>query len=48
MRAQLEAADGTKLKWVFDDENAMKATKKLFKSEGIKGVELVYVPKPKK
>eukprot|EP00611_Tribonema_gayanum_P023986 TRINITY_DN5170_c0_g1_i1.p1 TRINITY_DN5170_c0_g1~~TRINITY_DN5170_c0_g1_i1.p1 ORF type:complete len:352 (-),score=-26.23 TRINITY_DN5170_c0_g1_i1:160-1092(-) len=42
---QLEAANGTQVQWVFQNENVMKATQKLFKENNISGIELIYKPK---
>jgi RHS repeat-associated protein len=42
---QLVAADGNRIRWTFENENVMNATKNLFEKEGIDGIELIHVPK---
>ncbi|WP_429941006.1 Tox-REase-5 domain-containing protein [Agrobacterium vitis] len=37
---QIEAAGGKKIKWLFSDEESARATEKLFKEEGIKGISV--------
>ena len=44
---QIEAANGTKIQWFFENKAAMDATKKLFEKEGIKGIELINKVVPK-
>lgn len=41
---QIGAANGTKIQWFFENKAVMEATQKLFKKEGIKGIELIYKP----
>ncbi|WPO78022.1 RHS repeat-associated core domain-containing protein [Flavobacterium sp. KACC 22761] len=41
---QIGAANGTKIQWFFENKSVMEATQKLFKKEGIKGIELIYKP----
>jgi len=43
-KRQVNAADGTKIQWVFNDEASLNATKALFKSEGISEIECVLKP----
>lgn len=44
-RRQLGAVDGNPIRWVFEDEKVMNATKELFEEEGITGIELMHLPK---
>ncbi len=46
-RRQVEAADGTKIQWFFENNSALKATQKLFEEKGVKGIELIYKSTPK-
>lgn len=44
-RRQLQAADGNRIRWTFENEDVMNATKTLFEENGIEGIELMHVPK---
>jgi len=41
---QVEAANGNKIQWFFENKSVMEATKKLFQKSGVKGIELIYKP----
>ena len=41
---QLNAANGTKIQWFFNDEVSLNAVKDLFKNEGITDIELILKP----
>jgi len=40
-KRQIGAAEGTKIQWFFENKKVMQATQKLFKENGIKGIELI-------
>ncbi|WP_420386236.1 pre-toxin TG domain-containing protein [Roseivirga sp.] len=42
---QLKAADGAKIQWHFENKSVMEATQKLFKEQGIEGIELIHTPR---
>lgn len=39
---QLDAAGGAKIQWHFENKSVMEATQKLFKKNGIEGIELIH------
>lgn len=39
---QIAVANGTKIQWFFENKAAMQATQKMFKDQGIKGIELIH------
>lgn len=43
-RRQIAAADGNRIRWVFQNENVMEATRVLFEQYGIDGIELMCIP----
>ena len=42
---QLKAAEGTPIQWHFVNEEVMKATQRLFKENGVEGIELIHTPR---
>jgi len=46
-RRQLKAAGGNSIQWHFENKSVRDATERLFKKEGISGIDLKYTPKKK-
>ena len=44
-KRQIEAANGASIEWNFSNKKSMEATQKLFKENGIEGIDLKYNPK---
>ena len=41
---QIRASEGASINWYFSEEVSMNATKSLFQSEGIKGINFIFEP----
>ena len=41
-KRQLNAADGAPIQWHFENKVVMEATQKLFKEQGIEGIDLIH------
>ena len=41
---QINAANGTKIQWFFNDETSLNAVKNLFSKENITDIELIFKP----
>lgn len=41
-RRQIQAANGAKIQWFFQEESSMKATQTLLNDNGIREIELIY------
>ena len=44
-KRQKDAASGNRIRWTFENEEVMNATKNLFEARGIDGIELMHVPR---
>lgn len=41
---QIAASKGAQINWYFSDQSSMNATKSLFQTQGIKGINYIYEP----